>query len=332
MTMILLVVGPVGPVGAVDKADFERDQRDAYKLVDEQVQLETGADLEIDLGDMDVWVKKGSGKTIKVEAWVKARDEERAQDYFDERIRMKVKSSDQRVRITTRTSNNYWGWRHSHHERSWTIITVPENINAKIMTVDGGVLVDALNGEIEIETKDGDINVDKLSGPSLEIDTTDGDIELQSIEGDEVFIISTDGDVEATSIKGKEVRIASTDGDIRIERIEGDDITVKTSDGDVDIGASGSELMVRCTDGDMRVQLFSQMTVDLDAYDGDIDLRLPIRMGAELDLRGEDVRVGGGISVKGQVTDRRIVGSINDGGPTVRAKTHEGTIALRADA
>lgn len=329
MAMLILVAGAAG---AVEEADFEWGARDGFKMVDERVTLEHGAKLEIDVGDVDVWVKKGSGRTIRVEVWVKAPDEERAQEYFDERIRMKVKSSDQRVRISTCTSNNYWGWRHSRHVRSWAIITVPEKVDAKVFTVDGDVLVDALSGEIEIETEDGDIRVEKLSGPSIEIDTSDGDINLTSIEGDKVFIITSDGDLDAKSIKGKEVTIVSSDGDIRIEHINGDDITVKTADGDVDIGASGVELVVRCTDGNMRVQLFSQMTVELDAFDGDIDLHLPSRMGAELDLRGEDVRIADGISVKGQVSERRIIGSINNGGPTVRAKTHDGSIALSTDA
>ena len=118
-------------------------------------------------------------------------------------------------------------------------------------------------------------------------------------------------------------------GDIAVEHIEGDDIKLRSSDGDIDAAVSGGDLRADCSDGDMQVRLLKAMSVDLKSKDGDIDIIVPDSFSLDVELKGEDVTVRGGNLTKGNVSRRGVVGSLNGGGPLVRAKSNDGTIALR---
>ncbi len=69
------------------------------------------------------------------------------------------------------------------------------------------------------------------------------------------------------------------------------------------------------------------MVLDLKSRNGDIDI--PQALHVDIELRGDNVSVRGGPLNKGNISRRGVQGSLNDGGPLVRAKSNDGRIVLR---
>ena len=81
--------------------------------------------------------------------------------------------------------------------------------------------------------------------------------------------------------------------------------------------------------GDIDVKVEGQTALDLSTSDGDIIIRVPSGFGAEVDLKGEYVRLGGKVTLEGEVGKRYVSGTLGDGGPRVRARTSDGSVSLR---
>ena len=69
--------------------------------------------------------------------------------------------------------------------------------------------------------------------------------------------------------------------------------------------------------------------MDLTTSDGDIIIHAPSDLAADLDLRGEDVRLGGKVTLEGDISDERVRGKIGNGGKKVRARTSDGRVSLK---
>ena len=69
----------------------------------------------------------------------------------------------------------------------------------------------------------------------------------------------------------------------------------------------------------------------LTTHDGDIVLYVPEGLAADVSLQGEDLTVAPGFTLQGQVSSRRVNGTLNGGGPRVDVRTNDGKISLRVD-
>ena len=327
----------------------EDEKHKKEKIFDEAFSLESGGELHIDVDDMDIHVKTGVNGESSVQVFVAGRDRDKAREYFEE-LRFDARLEDNKLVVESREpySRNGGFWNRYGNVRAWAIVTVPTKIDARIETEDGDIRVDNLSGKAQVSTEDGDVDISDVRGPSVEIRTEDGDVTAGFLEADKITMTGEDGDLQIDRIEGKQIRISLSDGDIEVSQIEGDDITIRTkdgdvvvsridggetsvesSDGDIEIAASGSKLRAECSDGDIKVALSGEMEVDLSADDGDIELSIPKNTGAELDLRGGHVSVRSKIAIKGKVSKESIRGMINDGGPLIRVRTSDGSIVVR---
>ncbi len=309
-------------------SDSEKNKK--QKVFDEEFSLRSGGELHIDVDDMDIHVKTGSGRKSSVQVFVSGRNREKAREFFDE-MRFDARVEGNRLVIESHEPRftGWISWNRNIHV--WAVVSIPEKTDADIKTEDGDVYVDDLNGKACVRTEDGDLEFSEIRGPSIEIRTEDGDVSARFLEADEVTVATEDGDLQIDRIKGVRIRMSTSDGDIDTSRIEADDISVEVSDGDVEIGVSGRRLSVECSDGDMRVTILNEMELELRADDGDIELNIPKNVRADLDLQGGRVSVLGKIAVKGKMSKHSIRGSINDGGPLIRVKTSDGSILVRED-
>jgi DUF4097 and DUF4098 domain-containing protein YvlB len=309
---------------------FVRGGHGKQQVLDQDLDLRAGGTLRVLVGDINLHLKAGGSGPAHIDVFVSGPDVDKAVEYYEEKVRMSIESHDGVLTIESRErrDHSHWFFDGLRRVNVWAVVTVPTELNTDIRTVDGDVLIDELNGKLEIETTDGDIRAGKLLGNSLVLESTDGDVEVRSIDSDDVELSTTDGDLQVKTLSAKRVTVSSTDGDISLPQMEADEITLKCSDGDVDVAARGGVLTATCGDGDLDVELLDSMEVNLRSRDGDISLVVPRSLGADLDMRGDDISLRGGIKVKGSVSDRRVVGSINDGGPLVKVKTSDGDIRL----
>jgi hypothetical protein len=177
------------------------------------------------------------------------------------------------------------------------IASVPRHTNLTIRTGDGAVVVERVNGRMEVHTGDGAIRLTETSGDVL-AETNDGNIQIDDVSG----------------------------------RVE-----LRTNDGSIHLSGTPSRIRARSGDGSMalRIRSGAAMTDDwmIDTGDGPVSLELPDGFAAEIEADpGSDGRVRNDLdltNVTGGTRDKRALkGSLGQGGKKLVIHTGDGTIHL----
>jgi len=299
-------------------------------VFDESFSVKSGGKLKVTVGDMDIQLEPGKSDKAAVKVTVTG-NEDKMRERF-EKMNFTAELDGNTLVIDTddrRWSTNWWG--SGTRGAILLTVTIPNKFNIHAQTSDGDINAGGFDGEIELKSSDGDIVIDRLTGPVVHLSTSDGDIEVDDIRSDDIVIRTSDGDVSAVLLQGKSVELKTSDGDIDANKIEAETILARSSDGDLDLTVSGAELLAKTSDGDITVTVAGQIALDLSTSDGDVTIRAPRGFGAVLDLRGEHVKLGGKVALDGEVSSRRISGILGDGGPKVRVRTSDGSVAIRFD-
>jgi hypothetical protein len=169
-------------------------------------------------------------------------------------------------------------------------------VDLEIVTGDGRIQIEGIEGRLRAESGDGRIFVERASG-ELRLRTEDGSIVGRRLDG-RIEAATDDGDIE---IDGTFARLEAItgDGSIRIDC--------------ADWPASTESWVVRTTDGSIRVLLPSSAAAEIDATasDGRIVNRLPSIGGAGREESGNRFR-----------------GKLGAGGPLLFFSTMDGRIEL----
>jgi hypothetical protein len=299
-------------------------------VFDESFSVTSGGKLKVTVGDMNVVLKVGKSDQAHVEVVVTGDIDDMRERFEDMNFTAELEGNTLVIDADQRGSRTIMWWGNTRGSIHMTV-TIPQQFDVFAETSDGDITAGGQEGEIELKTSDGDITVDRLTGPMVHLSTSDGDIDVDDISGDDIALRSSDGDITADLLKGKSVTLKTSDGDVDADKIEGESISVRSSDGDLDLTVSGGALEARTSDGDISVTVAGKMALDLSTGDGDITIQVPRDFGAELELKGESVKLGGKIALEGEVSKRRISGTLGDGGPKVIARTSDGSVSLRFD-
>jgi DUF4097 and DUF4098 domain-containing protein YvlB len=286
----LASLNPFG--GSTDTDVAESPQRGRELMLEREFDVSSGGTLSVDVADADVTVRSGTTNDASVKVFMRARDRNWGRDLFD-RMDFDVGLSGDEISVVARNPRiDRSEWQDNRGGVGFQVeVIVPSSYNAIISTGDGDLSMSDFEGEFDLETSDGDISVGTLTG-LLHLRTSDGDV-------------SADGLAGAT-------------------------ISVRTSDGDVRIGLLSGPGEISTSDGDIHVSIDRAADIKLRTGDGDITIYADESLQADVDLSGEEVRLASGFSlVAGRISERGARGSLNGGGPTLRAHTGDGTISIR---
>lgn len=297
---------------------------------DQTFDVKSGAALKLEVSDMDVEVKPGNSSEARVVVTLSGNLGKARERFEKSEFDARVEGSNLVVETQERHSWSFWG-SSGYSVGIHVSVTLPEKFDVSVKTDDGDVVAGGFKGDIDLRTSDGDVDLGDLEGPSIYVKTSDGDVTAGELLGGDVEIKTSDGDLRAELIRGENVTMSTSDGNVVAEQIDAKSISIRSSDGDLRIGASGGDLRAKTSDGDVEVRVDGKVAIDLSTSDGDIVIRAPSDIAADLDLKGEYVKLGGKIALEGEVSKQRISGKLGGGGPLLRARTSDGTIALRFD-
>ena len=177
------------------------------------------------------------------------------------------------------------------------IVSVPRRVNISARTGDGSIRLDGLTGRLELRTGDGSIRVADASG---------------------------------------DLRLHTGDGSITVERTEGT-LDLDTGDGGVNVSGKLSAVKMHTGDGSIvyRVEPGTVMSDawDITTGDGGISLYIPSSFDAELDARTGDGSIANDVSIAAESSGehrRSLRGRLGNGGKTLRLRTGDGAIRLKA--
>jgi hypothetical protein len=176
------------------------------------------------------------------------------------------------------------------------VATVPRRANLVIRTPDGSIIVERVEGRVEVHTGDGSIRVAETSGELL-AETGDGSIQLDDVRGN---------------------------------------IEARTSDGTIRLSGMPSRVRARSGDGSivMRIRTGATMTDDwmIATDDGSVAIELPEGFAAQVEAESLDGRVRNDLPLAlasgGTAKDRTLTGTLGAGGRKLTVRTGDGTIRL----
>jgi len=244
MTVVAVVLLAVGAAWAGDYTE----------TFDQTYPLDNSGRVGLENINGDVTIEVWDRAEIRVYAVKQASSPERL-----EALKIEVDASSRGVFIDTRYPNSRdlgFADRHGHSEVEYTL-TVP--IFASIDGVDlvnGDLLIDGVEGDIEADTVNGTIVV-RGAGGEIELDTVNGGIELQlgSVVNHDVTLGSVNGTIVVVLTGGAEIRAETVNGrisnDFGIEVRKGKYVGSSMNGS---IGGGGPVVEIETVNGGIRVQ------------------------------------------------------------------------------
>jgi hypothetical protein len=198
------------------------------------------------------------------------------------------------------------------------------NGSQKINTSGGNLRFRNLTGSVTASTSGGNINVEHCEG-DFNIRTSGGNIKLNDIKGP-VKTSTSGGNIEAVSVE-PELIASTSGGNIYCMDIKGK-TDVKTSGGHITLGQLSGSAYAYTSGGSIDASVISLTgELNLETSGGSIDINLPSGLGLNLDLSGDHISTKLN-NFSGTAKKEKVIGTLNGGGLSVRARTSGGSINL----
>lgn len=277
-------------------------QMDAQAFIErEEKRFPAGDAPEVSLTTFDgsIQVRPWDRPEVLVEIEKRGSDKEAVSD-----IQIVAEAKDNRVSVDVRkpsSEKEFIGIGIHHSTSARLIASVPRGAKLMVSTRDGSITVERIDGQLELRTDDGSVRVSEAAG--------------------DVLVVTRDGSITLERVAGR-VDARSGDGSIRVNGTP-TALTLETRDGAV---------VVRAERGTEMADDWSVRTGD-----GSVVMELPEGFGAEIDAETQDGSVRTTLDVPGAAEEgssredrRRLRGRLGAGGKTVKLRTSDGSIRLRA--
>jgi len=188
-------------------------------------------------------------------------------------------------------------------------VTTPRATTLKANTGSGSVEIGGIEGPVTANTGSGSIHTDN-TGPNTALQTGSGRIQATNVHG-AATLQTGSGSLELSVTGPGNVRAHTGSGSIHIDGVSGD-LRASAGSGSIEVGGNpASEWRLESGSGSIHLQLGSSAHFNLNAEtgSGSVQVDMPIVM-------------------QGSLNKHHVTGSVNGGGPTVRASTGSGSISV----
>lgn len=191
----------------------------------------------------------------------------------------------------------------NHTSISFVVYT-PRDMATDLNTSGGHIEAGNLNGRQNLDTSGGHINMHEING-TVDAHTSGGHIEIHYFDGT-MKARTSGGHIDADNATGK--------------------LTLRTSGGHIDLEKVAGSIEARTSGGSITADVDNiEDYLDLSTSGGSVNVTVPGDMGLDLELRGNRVNTKLN-NFSGSMERNRVEGSINGGGPKLKARTSGGSV------
>lgn len=313
-------IRPLGPLFCVIGLSLAAAPALAESRLEKSFKLEPGGELAVDtdIGRVVITGVSGSGARLLVTS---RRD-------LDELLRFDFQERAGRVSVVARKRHRLSDLFFDGGSNVRFEIEVPSQTRATVHTSGGAISLSGTRAPAKLDTSGGGIEVRDLAG-DLEADTSGGGIRLRDIKGS-ARVETSGGGIEAINVDGP-LKAETSGGSVRVERVTGNlrahssggGIHIREAGGRVDADTSGGSIEATFTRGNSRGG-------SLETSGGGISVALDPSAALSIDASGNSVSTDLPITVSGEVTRRRLRGTLGKGGESLRLHTSGGSVRIRA--
>ena len=189
-------------------------------------------------------------------------------------------------------------------------ITTPSGTTLKAESGSGDLEIGGIEGIVTGETGSGDMKVENI-GANARLETGSGSIHATNVHG-AATLQTGSGDIDLGLTGAGDVKAQTGSGSIHISGVNGG-LRAQAGSGEVEVaGNLTSEWRLQSGSGSIRANLGSaaKFTLNAETGSGSIHIEQPVLM-------------------QGALNKQHVVGTVNGGGPTLRAATGSGNITIR---
>jgi hypothetical protein len=188
-------------------------------------------------------------------------------------------------------------------------IKTPSNTMLVAESGSGDLQLSNINGTVRAHTGSGSIHADRL-GAGSKLETGSGTIDASNLQGSTTLQTGS-GDLRAQLSSPGDVVAATGSGSISLTNVHGA-VKAETGSGSLEIGGQPtSPWKLETGSGDINLHVGNaHFTLDADTGSGSVNSDLPIEM-------------------RGAMNKHHVTGTVNGGGPTIKAETGSGDIRIQ---
>lgn len=276
---LLLAGGTLGAIAQSKNQDYH---------IDKEYKIQSNGTLSLNCSDAKVFITGSSRKTahVKIDREVSTKGVVFGQEEF----RVDINETNGNLEIREHSNSTHVGIVGYHYEKYTVNIEVPEGVSLKINGDDGDYFVKSVNGALDIQLDDGDLELTACKGDSFRFRMDDGDIKMDQGRGT-LELDADDADVEIQQGNFSAINADMDDGDFIIQTslTDNGDYFISSQDGLVSmtILGGGGKFDIRHDDGHVSTQgKFSIVEKSEDRT------RLTLASGsAKVDIRADDASV-----------------------------------------
>ncbi len=189
-------------------------------------------------------------------------------------------------------------------------VTTPASTTLKTHSGSGSIEIGGIQGTVTADTGSGGITADNVGGNSR-FSTGSGSIRATHVHGAS-YAETGSGHIDLTVTAPGDVQAHTGSGGMRLEGIAGG-LRAEAGSGSIDVqGNPTAEWRLDSGSGSIHLQSDSNAHFNLNASTG-----------------SGSVTVDRPIVMQGSLNKHHVIGSVNGGGPTVRASTGSGSVTIR---
>lgn len=231
-----------------------------------------------------------------------------SQDALDE-IKIDISNAPDAVRVRSVRPQGRW----SNMGVSF-VVTLPRKVVIdRVVSSNGGIRVEDVEGSTKLKTSNGSMKLRNVKG-DLDAKTSNGSIELTAFSGGAVLQTSN-GSIRASGVRGFFEATTSNGGiDASIDEAGSRPVRANTSNGKIELA------IARLKDTDIIASSSNSPVV----------VRLPQDVGARLKATTSNGSISNAFEMKvqGEISKKRIEGTIGSGGPTIDLHTSNAPIRI----
>jgi hypothetical protein len=199
----------------------------------------------------------------------------------------------------------------THHVSIDYEITTPANTMLVAESGSGDLQISNLNGTVKGHTGSGSIRADKL-GSGSRLETGSGSIDANNLMGSTTLQTGS-GEIHAQLGSAGDVVAGTGSGDIKLENVQGA-VKAETGSGSLEIsGQPTAPWKLETGSGEISLRLGNNahFTLDAETGSGSVKSDPPLTM-----------------TTHGSIDKHHVSGTVNGGGPTIKASTGSGDIHI----
>jgi len=196
----------------------------------------------------------------------------------------------------------------------------------------GTIVVNDVEGDLELGTHSGPIEVDDVEG-SVSVDTGSGRVTVANINGN-LLVDTGSGSVTVRDVRADSVHVDTGSGNVSLEGVDGSTVYVDTGSGGVKAeGIGADDLTIDTGSGSVSLQLdrMGSGSFVIDTGSGGIQLQLPenasARVSADTGSGGVRLDLAGKVRMHHEDDDEAEF-TIGDGAASITLDTGSGSIRV----